>query len=216
MFNSTAFEGEVDGQKTFIGSKTESALLLFAREHLAMGPVSEERDNARILQLIPFDSSRKCMGVVIALPNNRARLYVKGASEIVLAQCSQILRDPARDVLAAPLTDDNRTTIQQSPGYSDDPSSFFFVHPASKNAQHMQIHPQSIAAWNVISTVSLAGQHAPAAERRRLSASSAALPAVAPTGSKNVICLSYIDCLCLETILPYRPEALISKGIQYS
>ncbi|KAF4457180.1 ca2+-transporting atpase, partial [Fusarium albosuccineum] len=32
--NSTAFEGDVDGEMTFIGSKTETALLIFARAHL--------------------------------------------------------------------------------------------------------------------------------------------------------------------------------------
>ena len=111
--NSTAFEGEVHGKPEFIGSKTESALLTFAREHLAMGPVSEERANApKTLQLIPFDSSRKCMGVVVELPNNRgARLLVKGASEILLAHCSQILRDPTRDTALTPLTDENRETL---------------------------------------------------------------------------------------------------------
>ncbi len=111
--NSTAFEGDVHGNPEFIGSKTESALLTFAREHLAMGPVSEERANApKTLQLIPFDSGRKCMGVVIELPNGRgARLLVKGASEILLEKCSQILRNPARDTSLSPLSDDNRETL---------------------------------------------------------------------------------------------------------
>ncbi|KAK0385252.1 hypothetical protein NLU13_7728 [Sarocladium strictum] len=109
--NSTAFEGDVDGQKTFIGSKTETALLLFARDHLGMGPVAELRESATTLQLIPFDSGRKCMGIVVQLPNGRARMYIKGASEIVLGQCSQILRDPAKDESLAPLTEDNKDTI---------------------------------------------------------------------------------------------------------
>lgn len=110
--NSTAFEGEVDGVKTFIGSKTETALLIFAQEFLGMGPVSEERANAKILQLIPFDSGRKCMGVVIQLPNGKARLFVKGASEILLDQCTEILRDPSRDLSTTPLTSENAQTIK--------------------------------------------------------------------------------------------------------
>lgn len=114
VLNSTAFEGEIDGKKAFVGSKTESAMLIFAREHLAMGPVSEERANAKILQLIPFDSGRKCMGVVIEMPDGKARLYVKGASEIVLRQCTQILRDPSQDLSISPLTDDNRVQIEQA------------------------------------------------------------------------------------------------------
>lgn len=111
--NSTAFEGEVDGVKTFIGSKTETALLLFAREHLGMGPVSEIRESATTLQLIPFDSGRKCMGIVVQLPNGRARMYIKGASEIVLGQCTKILRDPAQDDSSVAITDDNKDTISR-------------------------------------------------------------------------------------------------------
>ncbi|KPM33934.1 Calcium-transporting ATPase 2 [Neonectria ditissima] len=111
--NSTAFEGEVEGQNTFIGSKTETALLIFARTHLGMGPVSEERENAKPLQLIPFDSGRKCMGIVVALPGGGARLYIKGASEIILGQCSQVIRDPATDSSVTPMSQDNIDTINQ-------------------------------------------------------------------------------------------------------
>lgn len=109
--NSTAFEGEIDGVKSFVGSKTETALLEFAKEHLAMGPIAEERANAKILHLIPFDSGRKCMGVVVALDNGKARLYVKGASEIMLEKCTQILRDPSNGITAGPLTSENRETV---------------------------------------------------------------------------------------------------------
>ncbi|KAL7622524.1 plasma membrane calcium [Parahypoxylon ruwenzoriense] len=110
--NSTAFEGEVDGVKTFIGSKTETALLELAKAHLGMGPVAEERSNVKTLQLIPFDSGRKCMGIIVQLENGAARLYVKGASEIVLGKCSSILRDPTQDLSSAPLTKDGMETIK--------------------------------------------------------------------------------------------------------
>ncbi|OLN85148.1 Calcium-transporting ATPase 2-like protein 4 [Colletotrichum chlorophyti] len=109
--NSTAFEGEVDGEKTYVGSKTETALLLLARDYLGMGPVAEERENAKVLQLIPFDSGRKCMGVVVQLRDGRARLYVKGASEIVLAKCSQIFRDPSQDATLSQMTESNFKTV---------------------------------------------------------------------------------------------------------
>lgn len=111
--NSTAFEGEVDGQMTFIGSKTETALLIFAKEYLGMGPVSEERANTKILQLIPFDSGRKCMGIVVQLPNGKARLYVKGASEIVLDQCTSMLRDPSSGCSIAPLGQEHKDTVSK-------------------------------------------------------------------------------------------------------
>ena len=62
VINSTAFEGEVDGQQSFIGSKTETALLAFGRDFLGMGPVSQERSNAKIVQLIPFRLKTKVYG----------------------------------------------------------------------------------------------------------------------------------------------------------
>ncbi|OQO13007.1 hypothetical protein B0A48_02471 [Cryoendolithus antarcticus] len=84
--NSTAFESD---DHVFVGSKTETALLSFARS-LGMGPLSEERSNATITQLIPFDSRRKCMGAVQRLPNGTYRLNVKGASEILLGHCTSL------------------------------------------------------------------------------------------------------------------------------
>ncbi|KAK4158396.1 hypothetical protein C8A00DRAFT_39372 [Chaetomidium leptoderma] len=114
VLNSTAFEGNDDnGEPTFIGSKTETALLILAREHMAMGPVSEERANAKTLHLIPFDSGRKCMGIVVQLDNGKARLYIKGASEIMLEKCTQVLRDPSNGLASATLTEDNRETIKK-------------------------------------------------------------------------------------------------------
>ncbi|KAL7960335.1 calcium P-type ATPase [Trichoderma compactum] len=111
--NSTAFEGEVEGEKTFIGSKTETALLLFARDHLGMGPVSELRENSTTVQLIPFDSGRKCMGIVVKLSGGTHRLFIKGASEILLAQCSQALRDPSLDDSVIPLSQEDGDAIGQ-------------------------------------------------------------------------------------------------------
>lgn len=111
--NSTAFEGNVDGEMTFIGSKTETALLLFARQFLGMGPVSEERDNSTTLQLIPFDSGRKCMGIVVAREKNKARLYIKGASEIVLGKCTQMIQDPARDMELTKMTSEHAGTVNR-------------------------------------------------------------------------------------------------------
>jgi Ca2+-transporting ATPase len=111
--NSTAFEGEVDGKKTFIGSKTETALLLFAQAHFGMGPVNEERESEQILQLIPFDSGRKCMGIVVKQPNGGARLYIKGASEIILAKCTQVLHNPAADDSVTAMAQDDINDVLQ-------------------------------------------------------------------------------------------------------
>ncbi|KAK2597240.1 hypothetical protein N8I77_013101 [Diaporthe amygdali] len=91
--NSTAFEGEQDGEQTFIGSKTEVALLTFSRDHLGAGPVQEERSNANIVQVLPFDSANKYMASVVKLPDGKYRVYAKGASEILVKKCGRILAD---------------------------------------------------------------------------------------------------------------------------
>lgn len=67
----------------FVGSKTETALLEFAQE-LKWPNFQETRNAAEIVQMIPFSSERKAMGVVIKLPNGGGyRGYFKGASEIL-------------------------------------------------------------------------------------------------------------------------------------
>ncbi|KAL1306966.1 hypothetical protein AAFC00_005601 [Neodothiora populina] len=110
--NSTAFEGEEDGKQTFIGSKTETALLAFARDFLAMGPVSVERSNAEVVQMMPFDSGRKCMGIVQKI-GNKYRLYVKGASEMMLKHCTKVIRDPSKGVDGVSITNDNVDTLNK-------------------------------------------------------------------------------------------------------
>ncbi|KAH7105050.1 calcium-translocating P-type ATPase [Auriculariales sp. MPI-PUGE-AT-0066] len=87
--NSTAFE-EVDattGEIDFIGSKTEAALLRFAKG-LGWKDYREVREAAEIVHMVPFSSERKAMGVVIRLSNGRYRFYVKGASEILTGFCN--------------------------------------------------------------------------------------------------------------------------------
>jgi Ca2+-transporting ATPase len=85
--NSTAFEQEKDGSIDFVGSKTEVAMLQLARDYMGMDLVSE-RGSAEIVQLIPFDSARKCMGVVYRVPGVGHRLLVKGASELMVGTCT--------------------------------------------------------------------------------------------------------------------------------
>ncbi|OBT94685.1 plasma membrane calcium [Pseudogymnoascus verrucosus] len=88
--NSTAFESQGDSDEGFIGSKTEVALLEFAKVHLGMDSLSNERANAEVVQFFPFDSSKKCMGAVIKIPKQGYRMFVKGASEILLKECASI------------------------------------------------------------------------------------------------------------------------------
>ncbi|KAL3456700.1 hypothetical protein BJX64DRAFT_36723 [Aspergillus heterothallicus] len=95
--NSTAFEGEQDGVATFIGSKTETALLQLAKDHLGMQSLSETRANEQVVLIEPFDSVKKYMTAVIKVPSGY-RLLIKGASEIVLGFCSTQLNVTAGNV----------------------------------------------------------------------------------------------------------------------
>ena len=106
--NTTAFEDQAGGTEPFIGSKTETALLGFARDHMGMGDLAQARSDANIVQVVPFDSAIKCSGAVAKLSDGRYRLYVKGASEILLAKCDKIVTDAAKELMEAPLTEDHR------------------------------------------------------------------------------------------------------------
>ncbi len=111
VLNSTAFEAEESGRVVFIGSKTETSLLDFANERLAIGSVAEERSNAEVVQMIPFDSGRKCMAVVIKMGTGTYRMFVKGASEILIARCTKIIRDPTKGAKETTLTTENMETL---------------------------------------------------------------------------------------------------------
>jgi Ca2+-transporting ATPase len=116
VLNSTAFEGEENGVPTFIGSKTETALLTFARDYLGIGSINEERANAEIVQLVPFDSNRKCMAAVVKVDIGRYRMFVKGASEIMISKCTNIIRDPTKSFEGAPISQANIDALNQIVG----------------------------------------------------------------------------------------------------
>ncbi len=90
--NSTAFEGKDDtGKVDFIGSKTESALLGFGK---SLGyDYSQIRSSNPPVKVYPFASLRKTMTTVVKIRDGSPksstqkdyRVYVKGASEIVLS-----------------------------------------------------------------------------------------------------------------------------------
>lgn len=110
--NSTAFEGEDAGQFAFIGSKTETALLQLARDHLGMQSLPQARANEQVVQMFPFDSGKKCMGAVISLPGGRYRLLVKGASEILLGFCSSKADITHSDLSVGPMTKGDKKTLE--------------------------------------------------------------------------------------------------------
>ncbi|SPO01652.1 probable calcium P-type ATPase NCA-3 (Ca2+-transporting ATPase) [Cephalotrichum gorgonifer] len=111
--NSTAFQGTEDGQTVFIGSKTETALLQLAKDHLGLQSLSETRANEQVLQMMPFDSGKKCMGVVIRLRSGSGyRLLVKGASEILLGYCS--MKADLHSLTEEPLTSTDRDSLRET------------------------------------------------------------------------------------------------------
>ncbi|KAL7629860.1 plasma membrane calcium [Parahypoxylon ruwenzoriense] len=111
--NSTAFEGEETGQFTFIGSKTETALLQLARDHLGMQSLAEVRANEQVVQMMPFDSAKKCMGAVIRLRDGSGyRLLVKGASEILLNFCSE--KADVHSLATSGLSGDERIELEST------------------------------------------------------------------------------------------------------
>ncbi|KAF4441176.1 Ca2+-transporting ATPase [Fusarium austroafricanum] len=111
--NTTAFEADDGG---FVGTKTETALLDWARRYLALGPLSIERANHPITRLFPFNSQRKCMGAVVQIPGPKPkyRLYIKGASEIVLSECTTILGDPTQPPTTESLSDDGKEELRET------------------------------------------------------------------------------------------------------
>ncbi|UPL03919.1 hypothetical protein LCI18_014853 [Fusarium solani-melongenae] len=115
--NTTAFEAEENGKQGFVGTKTETALLDWARRCLGLGPLAVERSNHPVTRLFPFNSQRKCMGAVVEVPGQtkdkpKYRLFIKGASEIVLAQCTTILGDPTKAPSTETLSDSQKEEIR--------------------------------------------------------------------------------------------------------
>ena len=88
--NSTAFEqtDKDTGLVTFVGSKTECALLEMCAEQ-GWTSAKDLRDSNPPEHIFPFSSMQKSSGAVIRLPNGQFRLLVKGASEIVLGMANK-------------------------------------------------------------------------------------------------------------------------------
>ncbi|KFY46430.1 hypothetical protein V495_02459 [Pseudogymnoascus sp. VKM F-4514 (FW-929)] len=111
--NSTAFEVQDKGRLAFAGSKTESALLDFAHTSLGMGPVSLERSNSRTIYLVSFDSTRKYMATMVETEHG-FRIYAKGAAEVMLERCTQILRNVASDASSTAITSEDMIHLNRN------------------------------------------------------------------------------------------------------
>ncbi|KAH9945065.1 calcium-translocating P-type ATPase [Epithele typhae] len=117
--NSTAFEDTdpESGEKIFVGSKTETALLQFAKEN-GWADYKATRDSATVEQMFPFSSDRKAMGVVVRMPDSKYRVYLKGASEILTRRCTRhvVVKRESQDteVQTVPIDDLSRDNIQRT------------------------------------------------------------------------------------------------------
>ena len=87
--NATANLGREGGQVKAIGNPTEAALLLWLdKQGVDYIPL---RDGANVLSRLTFSTERKYMATVVQSPLLGKRvLYVKGAPEIVLANCNRV------------------------------------------------------------------------------------------------------------------------------
>ncbi|CAO3632203.1 unnamed protein product [Mucor fragilis] len=126
--NSTAFEStDENGEKQFVGNKTETALLQFAK-NIGSENFETLRTAWPVEQVFPFSSERKAMATIIRIPHPAKqgefiwRAHVKGASEILVENCNQILtlnaakyKDPEHDydVKTRPLTDEDRNRVDR-------------------------------------------------------------------------------------------------------
>ncbi|KAM3738974.1 hypothetical protein ACB098_09G170600 [Castanea mollissima] len=91
IFQNTGSEVVKDdsGKNTILGTPTESALLEFGL--LLGGDFDAQCREFKILKVEPFNSVRKKMSVLAALPDGRVRAFCKGASEIILRMCDKIV-----------------------------------------------------------------------------------------------------------------------------
>jgi len=90
--NSTAFLDLSEGKPKTMGNPTEAALLLWLnsqqQDYLSI------RNNAEVIEQLTFSTERKYMATVVKSSfSGKTILYVKGAPEIVLANCKHVAMD---------------------------------------------------------------------------------------------------------------------------
>ncbi|XP_074057406.1 plasma membrane calcium-transporting ATPase 3 isoform X1 [Macrotis lagotis] len=75
-----------------VGNKTECALLGFVLDlKQDFQPVRDQIPEQKLYKVYTFNSVRKSMSTVICMPDGGFRLFSKGASEILLKKCTNIL-----------------------------------------------------------------------------------------------------------------------------
>lgn len=109
VFQNTGSEvvKEKDGKNKIIGSPTETALTEFGL--LMGGDFKAYSEEYKILKVEPFNSVRKRMSVLVAMPGDGGvRGFCKGASEIILNMCDKVLNSDGESV---PLSEEHRQNI---------------------------------------------------------------------------------------------------------
>ncbi|WOH00063.1 hypothetical protein DCAR_0519419 [Daucus carota subsp. sativus] len=98
IFQNTSAEvvKDKDGKVSILGTPTESALLEYGL-HLG-GEFEVQRQEIKILKVEPFNSVKKTMAVVVALPDGGTRAFCKGASEIILTMCDKMVNSNGETV----------------------------------------------------------------------------------------------------------------------
>jgi P-type Ca2+ transporter type 2C len=98
---------EEKGVHRIVGDPTEGALLTCAAK-MGLWKAQMEESHPYVEEL-PFDSERKKMSVVRRTPGGGLAVYVKGAPDILLADCRELLVDGRR----RPLAQADRDAIQR-------------------------------------------------------------------------------------------------------
>ncbi|KAL6987188.1 Alpha carbonic anhydrase 4 [Sarracenia purpurea var. burkii] len=98
IFQNTCSEvvKDKDGKNSILGTPTESALLEYGL--LLGGDFDAQRREFKILKVEPFNSVKKKMSVLVALPDGSLRAFCKGASEIVLGMCDKFVDNNGKPV----------------------------------------------------------------------------------------------------------------------
>lgn len=112
IFQNTSCEVTKDkeGKNSIVGgTPTESALLEFGI-HLG-GDFRAQRTEYKILKVEPFNSVRKKMSVLVALPNGGVRAFVKGASEIILSMCDKYIDSNGESIYLTEEKVNNATNV---------------------------------------------------------------------------------------------------------
>ncbi|KAK2974119.1 hypothetical protein RJ640_025468 [Escallonia rubra] len=103
--NSEVVRGK-DGKTNILGSPTETALLEFGL--LFQGDYSAHCNESNIIKIEPFNSVKKKMSILVALPSGGVRAFCKGASETILSMCDKIVNKNGESVS---LSEEQRKSI---------------------------------------------------------------------------------------------------------